>query len=483
MNNQVQPTPNAGGRVTLREMLAYGSGGLTDFFFLNVVLSLATQIYVTGMGMNMALLGVALAIAKTVSAACAPLFGAWSDNTRGRWGRRRPYILLAGIAGAVLLPFLWCVPHGSHWLRFVYIAGMFTVFSVLFTAFSVPYGALGFEMTTDYDERTRVFAWKGYLGAFGALAAAWFYKFCTLRIFPNEVAGARWLSVIVGVLMCGGALATFFFCRERTLRHEQPPVPIGEALRLTVRNKPFMLLQAANQILMLALAITSSMGWYVFLYYVCGGDKQRVADISAFGGSIAFATSLGANALGVAVSARLGKRRAGVTGFALVVLSIVILPWTLTAAHPWWNVAAWVIAGLGVPMISLMAASMTADVCDEDELETGLRREGAFSAVNSLFGRIMQLLIVLVGNVLPWLVGFREISQGTGQIAPPSLDLLVRMKWLLIGVQLAGVLLAFGFFRLFPITRRRSEETRRILDERNRGSANSSGELQPVQIP
>ena len=42
MNNQIQPTPNAGGRVTLREMLAYGSGGLTDFFFLNVVLSLAT---------------------------------------------------------------------------------------------------------------------------------------------------------------------------------------------------------------------------------------------------------------------------------------------------------------------------------------------------------------------------------------------------------------------------------------------------------
>lgn len=453
-------------------MVAYGSGGLTDFFFLNVVLSLATQIYVTGMGMNMALLGIALAIPKVASAICAPVFGTWSDNTRSRWGRRRPYILVAGLAGAVLLPFMWCVPPGSETVRFMYVVGMFSIFSVLFSAYSIPYGALGYEMTTDYDERTRVFAWKGYLAAFGALAAAWFYKFCTLRIFPNEVVGARWLSVIVGGLMIGGALATFFLCRERTLWHEQPPVPIGEALRLTVRNKPFMLLQAANQILMLALAITSSMGWYVFLYYVCEGSKERVADISAFGGSITFVTSLGANALGVAVSTRLGKRRAGVVGFGLVVLSIAILPWALTAAHPWWNVVAWVIQGLGLPMIALMIASMTADVCDEDELKTGLRREGAYSAVNSLFGRVMQLLIVLVGNALPWIAGYREASHAVGGVVAPSLGLLVRMKWLLIGVQLTGVLAALAFFWFFPITRHKSEETRRILDERKRQPVN-----------
>lgn len=450
-------------RLPVWRKVAYASGGLTDFFFLNVLLSLATQIYVTGMGMDIRLLGFALAIPKVLGVVTDPLFGSWSDNTRTRWGRRRPYILAGGVAGAVLLPLMWCVPGGTELFRFAYLAVMISVFSVFYSMFSIPYGALGYELTTDYDERTRVFAWKGYLTACGALSAAWFYRFCTLSLFPNEVVGVRWLSVGVGVLMVAGALATVAGCRERTVLTRQPAVPLGQALRLTLANRPFLLLQAATQVLGLALAITGPMGWLVFLYYVCQSSKGTAADITAYGGTIAFCTQIGANAMGVWIATRLGKREGGVVGFGLVLLSIAILPWALTSAHPWWNVAAWIISGLGMPLISLMIGSMTADVCDEDELHTGLRREGAYSAVNGFVGKLMQILIVLVGGFLPWLAGYQNSA------TPPTETLLLRMKYLLIGVQLTGVLLALAAFWLYPITRARSEQTRRELDARKKG--------------
>jgi GPH family glycoside/pentoside/hexuronide:cation symporter len=448
------------GRLPVWRKIAYASGGLTDFFFLNVLLSLATQIYVTGMGMDIRLLGFALAIPKVLGVVTDPLFGMWSDNTHSRWGRRRPYILIGGIAGAVLLPLMWCIPAGSDFSQFAYLAVMISVFSVFYSMFSIPYGALGYELTTDYDERTRVFAWKGYLAACGALSAAWFYKFCTLSAFPNEVVGVRWLSVLVGLLMVAGAIATVTGCREHTLRQRQPAVPLGIALRMTFSNRPFLLLQGATQVLGLALAITGPMGWLVFLYYVCQANKDMAADITAYGGIIAFLTQIAANAMGVWIATRLGKREGGVVGFVLVLISIAILPWALTAQHPWWNVGAWIISGLGMPLISLMIGSMTADVCDEDELHTGLRREGAYSAVNGFIGKIMQIVIVLVGGFLPWLMGYQTSS------TPPLDAILVKMKYLLIGIQFTGVIVALFAFWFYPITRARSEHTRRELDAR-----------------
>ena len=447
-------------RVPLLRKVAYGAGGLADFFFLNMLLSLATQIYVTGMGMNMALLGIALTIPKVVGAIADPVIGTLSDNTRSRWGRRKPFILVGGIAGAVLLPLMWCVPPGSEFARFAYVALLISFFSIFYSVFSIPFGALGYELTTDYDERTRVFGWKGYLTACGAFCAAWFYKFCTLPVFENEIVGVRWLSVLVGAIMIAGTIATVWACQEKVQQQKQPSIPVGKAIRLTFGNKPFLLLQATAQLLALAMAITAPMGWLVFLNYVCRSDKSLAADITAYGGSIAFVTQLGANALGLWISTRLGKREGGIVGLFAVLLSIAILPWALTPHHPWWNVGAWIVSGLGMPLIGLMVGSMTADVCDEDELATGMRREGAYSAVNGFVGKLMQIVYTLTGNILPWIAGYTSTQMELTE------TLLLKMKWLMIGIQFTGVAVALIAFWFYPISRARSEETRRILNAR-----------------
>jgi glycoside/pentoside/hexuronide:cation symporter, GPH family len=447
-------------KVPLWRKAAYASGGLTDFFFLNVILGLAVPIYTIGLKMDPALLGVALAIPRVVGAIADPLVGTRSDNSHSSWGRRRPYILLGGLVGGLLLALVWCSPFRSQWGMFVWVAGMISIFSIFYSVFTIPYNALGYELSTDYDERTRVLAWRGYFQLFGTLSAAWFYWFCLQPVFSNEVVGARWLSVLIGALMIGGTLWTFIACRERRLEQRHAAMPIGEALKLTLKNRPFLLLQGGQQMLALGMGITGTLGSYVHIYFVCAGSKQTASWLSGWGGTLTIFTSMAAISFGVWLSRRLGKREACLSAIGIVLSSICMLPWLLTPKHPALTVVAWLISALGMPCTSLMFGSMIADVCDEDELATGLRREGAYSAVNSVANRIMQIALVLVGGFLPRLAGYGDTN------APLTPELLERMKWLLIGVQFLGVSTAVAILWFFPITRARAEQTRRTLDSR-----------------
>ena len=107
--------------------------------------------------------------------------------------------------------------------HFPFLLLILSLYAVAFSVFSVPYGALGIELTTNYDERTRVMAWRGYVQLAGTLSSSWFYWFCLLPIFANEVVGARWLGVTVGVIMLMGAATTVLACREKTEVIEKQP--------------------------------------------------------------------------------------------------------------------------------------------------------------------------------------------------------------------------------------------------------------------
>src|SRR5208282_3920481 len=109
-------------------------------------------------------------------------------------------------------------------------------------------------------------------------------------------------------------------------------------------------------------------------------------------------TSMAAIFFGTWLSRRLGKRDACLAAIGIVVSSICLLPLLLSPKHPALTVLAWLITALGMPCTSLMFSSMIADVCDEDELTTGMRREGAYSAVNSVANRVMQIGLVLIGG-------------------------------------------------------------------------------------
>ena len=114
-----------------------------------------------------------------------------------------------------------------------------------------------------------------------------------------------------------------------------------------------------------------------------------------------------------------------------------------------------------------MFSSMTADICDEDELVTGLRREGAYVAVGGFFGKVAQVATLLLAGALPRMAGYVDMS------VPPALSELKAMRTMLIGIQLVAILAAIIIIWYYPLTRSRSEATRRLLEERKLQAASS----------
>ena len=268
------------------------------------------------------------------------------------------------------------------------------------------------------------------------------------------------MSTGVGLIMIGGALWTVFSSRERVQYRQQAKMNPLAALRISLSNHAFLILQASLLIVTFGQGVTSIIGGYLHLYYACQGSKDLASRIAAIGGTVATALQFFGLPLGLWVSKHTGKCEGAVVGLAILGIGILSLPWTLNSAHPWFIIIAWLVCNLGVQCFSLMFSSMTADVCDEDELQTGMRREGAYSAAASLLGRGRDIIMLLSAGVLPFVAGYVDSTR------IPSAGQLHHMKQLMISLQLATVAMAIATVCFFPISRARSARTRRELEQR-----------------
>jgi GPH family glycoside/pentoside/hexuronide:cation symporter len=167
-----------------------------------------------------------------------------------------------------------------------------------------------------------------------------------------------------------------------------------------------------------------------------------------------------------AVSVRFSKKFAMILGLSFALAGVAGAWWALDPRWPYAQVITTVIATLGLQGCWLMVSSMVADICDEDELRTGLRREGMFGAVNGFALKAALALTSLIGGWLLTFSGFDPNTADTGI----SVETALMMKNLIIGFQVVALIAAIVVFIFYPISRKRAEETRRILEERKRSA-------------
>jgi len=458
-------------RVPLLKRIAYGFGALADNFIMNGFGTLVQPIYNIGLKLDPVLLGIAIAIPRILDAITDPIMGNISDNTRSRWGRRRPYIVAGILTTALLLPLLWMPPTHTQNGMFLYLALMGTIYFTTYTVFTIPYAALGFELTRDYDERTRLLAWPNYIGLLGSISMPWLYSIALLSFFENEVVGARWVSVVLGVIIIICGLIPAVLLREPQRAQFQEKIKLFDAIKVTLTNRPYLIVIAVNVIVLLGLAMTFGLGLYMNIYYVYGGDKAAAAKLSGIGGSLTAALSYLSVMLATFVATRFGKRRAVEVGLGLSLIGSASLWWTLNPNYPYLQLISASFIGLGLQGCWMLFISMIGDVCEEDELQTGMRREGIYSAVGGFSRKLAVAVAALGTGFILKISGFdAEVAESVGAPA----EVVERMKVLYIGGQIGVLLLGMILLQLYPITRERAMETQRILRERRARTAPAS---------
>src|SRR5690606_27166272 len=124
----------------------------------------------TVLGMEPALAGLSIMIAKFWVVAADPLSGILSDRTQTRWGRRRPFILAGGLVAALSFILMFLAPVFERQLAlFTYMTVIYLVLNTGYSMFSVPYLTMASEMSDDPQERTKLLSFRSACLAIGLI--------------------------------------------------------------------------------------------------------------------------------------------------------------------------------------------------------------------------------------------------------------------------------------------------------------------------
>lgn len=441
------------------EILGYAVGEGATSLTMNGISAFAMLYYTQALGLPFSQAGVAFAVASIWDAVVDPAIGHLSDNTHTRWGRRQPYILVGGVMLAVTFYFLWAVPSAvtSHGLLFPYVIVMNLLCRTAYAVFAVPYVALGYEVCTDYHQRTQL---QGARMALNMLVNLCGPALGWSLFFPDKPGGPEATSTASNFLHMGTAfaLATIVFTvvvvvatRHHIIDTRGIITGTGNSLGAFYRDFREILTDRYLRLIVIFMCIggtgavfVATLQMYLYVYFVHLTSLQKTI---IHGGGMVLC-GLGALA-GVKLERRFDKKNAvcigaGIAATADLLAAIVFLGGILQPTTTWLvgghtiPIAVIVFGGcdmlnwFGIGLFSSLASSMIADVAEVNELASGVRKDGGYAAIFAFSTKmILSISVFAASACLSW-VGF---VNGSDQQTPTAI------RWL--------VLLTFGLGSLF----------------------------------
>lgn len=354
------------------------------------------------------------------------------------------------------------------------------IYFLTYTVYATPFVALGYELTPDYHERTRLHAFANAVGQIAWIGAPWIWA--VMASYENKVDGASQLGLVFGGLILLLGMVPAIFCRERPeslATSQSGPQFTGVARNLgnffsnllaTLKCKPFVKLCSATFLVFNGYQLGVSFSLYVMIYYVFGGDDSLAGDLNGWWGSLTAVCTIGVIPLTALISERLGKRKTLLLTIGLSILGYALkwvgyrpdVPYLLLVSCPF--------VAFGTGSLFTLMGSMISDVCDYDELESNQRREGVFGAIYWWMVKVGLALAGLMGGYLLMWSGFVTPSPGASEPVVQSASTLFYLRLFDVVIPMITSILAMIIMWSYEITEVRANEIRRDLDVRHRNA-------------
>lgn len=459
----------AADRIPTGQKIAYGTGQITNIILALAIANLAPFVLTVELGVSAMLVGIAMGIPRLWDACTDPLVGYWSDNARTRHGRRKPFILWGAVSVGLCLALMWQMPRGwSEMAYFWFFLGMSMVFYFAYTVYATPFVALGYELTPDYHERTRLMGTMNFIGSLASIPMAWLFAVTQWEGFGDGVRGARILALALGVAVILLGLVPVLFLKDPTaVRYskreasEKPGLSFLAGMKVTLQSRSFRCLCFATFAFFPGLLLIQNFSSFLVIYYLYGGDKAAASVLMGWSGSLAAVLGLAFIPVVTFLGTHLGKRRAFMLCAALALCGTLLKWISYQPAMPYLNLLPGPFIGIGFSALWVLMASMMADVCDEDELATGERREGTYSAVFWWIVKLGMSASLALSGVLLAATGFNE---KLGAAQEPSTFLWMRICDVVVPA--AFIAVAIYFTSKFPITEEVAYRIKAELEKR-----------------
>jgi GPH family glycoside/pentoside/hexuronide:cation symporter len=401
-------------------------------------------------------IGIASIIYAIWNAINDPLFGYITDATRSRHGRRIPYMRFTAPFLALTFVLVWLAPpKAGQETLFIWMLVSMLLYDTCYTIIGLVYSALLPEVSESDAERNDLQISSSLFGLLGTLLG-----FIIPDLFrPKAGTSPSFLplqvSMVVVAVVAMLIIATTLKVKERPeFTRVDKPIPIRDALRLTFTSRSFIVLVAANfmSILMQSLILGA-------IFYLA----DYVLKISTM---ILLACLFIPLIIGVPLTSVI-RRRLGVVGAQQLLLVIAGVGLVLVAIVPPFLIPVCLaLAGFGLSGPQTLSNLLFAQVADEDELRSGVRREGAFFGINALITKPAQSIALWLFPFVLEVTQFVSRSQNNGQIfldQPASAVFGIK----LIGGLIPGVAMLIGALILvwYPLRGEQLEKMQRQVLE------------------
>lgn len=407
--------------------------------------------YADELGLPLAAVGAAVAASRVLDVVTDPLIGSLSDRFHTRWGRRKPWMLLGT---PLFVVSVWQVFVPGEAASIGYLLFWTALLYLGFTMIDLPHKAWGAELSTDYDERSRITSIREALSTAGQVALLGFLVVLSMR---GLTAGAEQLRGMAWVLVLGlpvlVAVTLLRVPEGPPARSERAHLGFIEGLRILAGNPAFGRMIGCVLLFVSGIAIQGTLHRLV-LADVMGNESLFPWMI--FTENLA---TLAAVPAWLWLSMRIGKHRALVA--AALWLAVLSLPLALLRAGDAWQLVVLIaIRGSSFASMLFLANSIAADVIDVDSLSSGRQRSGLYFAAWGMTTKLSLALGVLLGTALPAAFGYDP----SADVTSPA----VQARLMFIYGCVPAVMMTAGalFLIRFPITRERHAEVRAALDGR-----------------
>jgi len=470
MENPVTGIKN---KVPMGQKIAFGVGMLANQMF-PAAISIFIVVLVQDLGFPGWMWGVVSLAPRIFDSITDPIMGFISDNTKSKWGRRRQYVFIGAIIMGVSFAIMWQLYKGdSVDYNFTFFLCWSMVFYLGLTIFSVPYVAMGYEMSDDFHERTSIMAIAQWIGQWAWVIAPWFWVIMyDPEWFEAADFAVRELAIWVGVIFAICAMIPAIFIKgESTIDKDYVPmtmkniggslVEIGNAFIEAFKSIPFRKLCVSTFFIFNAFNTVAGFTFFIIVYYLFKGDAAQAGIWPTLFGSIgALITTFLVIPIVAIMSKKMGKKKAFMLSQSISIFGYILFWFLFIPGKPYMFLFALPFFSFGIGSLFTIKMSMTADVIDLDELSTGKRREGIFGAIYWWMVKFgFAIAGGLTGGILS-LIGFDAAFEVQPEGAVTGLRLFFS------GFPICGTLIAMYVMRNYDISEKRANEVRAELEKR-----------------
>ncbi|MBN1108861.1 MAG: MFS transporter, partial [Bacteroidales bacterium] len=290
------------------------------------------------------------------------------------------------------------------------------------------------------------------------------------NLFETQAVGVRNLSVIVGGICIVLGIMPAIFCKGIDASNMENRkeitfktlfsnlIDLFRGIVQVSKNKPFMRLCGATFLVFNGFQMVASFSYFIIVFYMFKGDYGIAGNWPAWFSTVsAIVTAFLVIPVISALANKFGKRQAFIISTVISIIGYGLKWWGFNPGNPWLIFMPIPLMAFGIGGLFTLMMSMTADVCDLDELNNGMpRKEGTFGAIYWWMVKLGQALALVLGGLVLKLVGFDQNA------AIQASETIIRLRLADITIPALTAFLAIVVMWKYDLT---EEKARKIKDE------------------